>query len=144
LLRAGEGSEKVLEDQWVDSESIPAFLAGVFKESGHAKYPCSTTFSRRRFPGRAGYNTKGRLKVEVSKSDVIGMVLYPAPTYVIGIDEKQETAYIVAVHAGMDKKISSLNTAHRLDCTTLKQLWDEVKDYWKDKDMTQKTSRFTN
>jgi hypothetical protein len=93
---------------------------------------------------RAGYNTKGRLKVEVPKSDVVGMVHYPAPTYVIGIDEKQEKAYVVAVHAGMDKKISSLNTAHPLNCTTLKELWDEVRDYWKDKDMTQKTSRFEN
>jgi hypothetical protein len=93
---------------------------------------------------REGYNTKGRLKVEVKKADVIGMVLYPAPTYVIGIDEKLERAYIVAVHGNMSKKISSLNVAHPLDCVTLEHLWDEVKDYWKDKDMTQKTSRFLN
>jgi hypothetical protein len=84
---------------------------------------------------REGYNTKGRLKVEVAKSDVVGMVLYPAPTYVIGIDERQEKAYIVAVHGGMNRKISSLNTAYPLNCTTLKQLWDEVKDYWKDREM---------
>src|SRR5262245_45881943 len=93
---------------------------------------------------REGYNTKGRLKVEVKKSDVVSMVLYPAPTYLIGIDEKQETAYVVAVHGGMNKKTSSLSTAHPLNRTTLKHLWDEVKDYWKDKDMAQKTSRFVN
>jgi len=93
---------------------------------------------------REGYNKKGRLKVEVKKSDVIGMVQYPAPTYVIGIDEVQEKAYIVAVHGDMNKKISSLSTAHELNCATLKHLWDEVQDYWKDKDMTQKTSRFVN
>lgn len=93
---------------------------------------------------REGYNTKGRLRIEVKKSDVIGIVLYPAPTYVIGIDEWQEKAYIVAVYGRMNKKISSLNTVHELNATTLKLLWDEVRTYWKDKDMTQKTSRFTN
>ena len=93
---------------------------------------------------RAGYNNQGRLKVEVGKSDVIGLVLYPAPTYVIGIDEPQEKAYIVGVHGKMNKKISSLNTAHELNPTTLKQLWDEVRGYWKDKNMAQKTSRFLN
>jgi hypothetical protein len=93
---------------------------------------------------REGYNKKGRLKVKVEKSDVIGIVLYPAPTYVIGIDEMQEKAYIVAVYGSMNKKISSLSTAHELNATTLKLLWDEVRDYWKDKDMTQKNSHFTN
>jgi len=93
---------------------------------------------------RKGYDKKGRLKVSVAKSDVIGIVRYPAPTYAIGIDEHQEKAYIVAVHGRMNKKISSLNTAHELNSTTLKQLWEEVQDYWKDKDMTQKTSRFMN
>jgi hypothetical protein len=80
----------------------------------------------------------------VKKSDVIGIVLYPAPTYVIGIDELQEKAYLVAVYGSMNKKISSLSTAHELNSTTLKLLWDEVLEYWKDKDMTQKNSQFTN
>ncbi|HEY7426218.1 MAG TPA: hypothetical protein VH682_18450 [Gemmataceae bacterium] len=93
---------------------------------------------------REGYNTKGRLKVQVKKSDVIGIVLYPAPTYLIGIDERQEKAYIVAVHGSMNQKISSLNTAYELNPTTLKLLWDEVQNYWKDKDMAQKKSRFLN
>jgi hypothetical protein len=93
---------------------------------------------------REGCNTKGRLKVKVEKADVISIVLYPAPTYVIGIDEVQEKAYIVAVYGSMDKQISSLSTAHALNSTTLKLLWDEVRDYWKGKDMTQKNSHFTN
>jgi len=72
------------------------------------------------------------------------MVLYPAPTYIIGIDERQELAYLVGVHAGMTRTISSLNTAHPLNCKTLKNLWDEVSEFWKDKNMEQKTSRFVN
>jgi hypothetical protein len=93
---------------------------------------------------RKGYNAKKRLRVEVPKDDVVKMVAYPAPTYVIGIDEKQEKAYIVAVVAGMSKKISSLSTAHQLNCATLKLLWDEVRDHWKDKDMEQQKSAFAN
>ncbi len=93
---------------------------------------------------RQGYTTTGRLKVEVKKSDVVAMIQYPAPTYVIGIDEKLERAYLVAIHGGMSKKIPSLSIAHPLNCTTLKLLWDEVKQYWKDKDMSQKSSRFVN
>jgi hypothetical protein len=93
---------------------------------------------------RQGYLRNGRLKVAVKKEDVIAMVKYPAPTYVVGVDERAETAYVVAVYGAMKKKISSLNTAHPLNCTTLTLLWDEVKQYWKDKDMTQKVSQFTN
>jgi hypothetical protein len=93
---------------------------------------------------RLGYNTKKRLRVEVPKDDVCRMVLYPAPTYIIGIDEKQESGYVVGVVTGMAKKISSLNTAHPLDCSTLERLWNEVRDYWKDRDMAQKRSTFLN
>lgn len=93
---------------------------------------------------RLGYNKNKRLRVEVPKDNVLQMIVYPAPTYVIGIDEKQEKAYIVAVVTGMDKKISSLSTTHPLNGATLKLLWDEVREYWKDKDMEQKHSAFTN
>ena len=72
------------------------------------------------------------------------MALYPAPTYVIGIDEPQEKAYVIAVVTSMRKKISSLRTAHPLNCDTLKLLWDEVRDYWKDKDMGLEKSVFAN
>ncbi len=78
------------------------------------------------------------------KDDVLKMVLYPAPTYVFGIDERQEKAYVVAIVTGMNTKVSSLSTAHPVNCATLKLLWDEVRDYWKDMDMERKTSAFTN
>lgn len=93
---------------------------------------------------REGYQANGRLKVEVAKEDVEKMVKYPAPTYVIGVDEKQEKAYVVAVLGDMETKISSLSTAHPLNCGTLKMLWEEVRDYWKDKSMERKTSSFPN
>lgn len=93
---------------------------------------------------REGYNNKGRLKVGVPKEDVIGLSRYPAPTYVIGIDERQEKAFVVAVLSSMNQQLSSLNTGHELNCTTLQLLWDEVRSYWGGKDMVRKQSRFTN
>src|SRR4051794_4787549 len=42
---------------------------------------------------RLGHNTKSRLRVEVPKDDVLKMARYPAPTYVIGVDEKEEKAF---------------------------------------------------
>ena len=48
------------------------------------------------------------------------------------------------VYAEDGKKIATLSTAHPLNGATLKHLWDEVKEYWKDKDMAQITSRFVN
>ena len=93
---------------------------------------------------REGYNESGRLKVHVRKEDVEAMVKYPAPTYVIGIDEREEKAFIVSVFGTMDKTISSLSTAHPLNCTTLQILWDEVKDYWAGKQMDRRASVFTN
>src|SRR5947209_14232604 len=38
-----------------------------------------------------------RLKVKVTRTDVPRMALYPAPTYVIGIDEPPALAYIVSI-----------------------------------------------
>jgi hypothetical protein len=95
---------------------------------------------------REGY-TKGkepRLKVSVSKEDVRTMVLYPAPTYIVGIDEVSEAGFLVAVFGSMKKSISSMSTRHRLDCATLRLLWEEVRDYWRGRKMAQKKSRFPN
>src|SRR5580658_7552690 len=49
---------------------------------------------------REGYTTTQprRLRAKVSKSDVRKMVLFRAPTYVVGIDEPGEHAYVIAVY----------------------------------------------
>jgi hypothetical protein len=41
-----------------------------------------------------------RLQVAVSERDIRRMVAYPAPTYVVGVHEEEERAFIVAVHGG--------------------------------------------
>jgi hypothetical protein len=93
---------------------------------------------------RLGYTSENRLRVEVAKDDVRKMARFPAPAYVIGVDEKGEKAFVVAVVAGMEKKISSLNTAHPLNRETLRRLWDEVREYWQCRRMERNTTAFSN
>ncbi len=96
---------------------------------------------------KQGYTKKTslpRLKVKVSKEGIRRMALYPAPTYLVGIDEMNESAFIVAVHGKMNKALSSLPTKYPLDSSNLKLLWNEVKDFWNSRDMTQTTSAFSS
>jgi hypothetical protein len=67
---------------------------------------------------------------------------YPAPTYLIGIDEKDEKAYVTAVLSAMETTISSMSVAHPLNGATLKTLWDEVREYWREKQMDRTSSVF--
>ena len=91
---------------------------------------------------RDGYDRKGRLNVRVSREDVIAMTRFPAPTYLIGIDERDERAYVTAVFGTMDTTISSMSVAHPLNCETLKALWDEVREYSREKQMDRTKSVF--
>ncbi|HEX3315279.1 MAG TPA: hypothetical protein VHR72_10335 [Gemmataceae bacterium] len=93
---------------------------------------------------RDGYDGKGRLNVKLSKDDVLAMTSYPAPTYLIGIDERDEKAYLTAVFGQMDTTISSMSVAHPLNCETLKALWVEVREYWREKRMDRTKSVFAD
>lgn len=88
--------------------------------------------------------TPPRLRVEVSDTDVQRLAAFPAPTYVVGVHEKDERAFVVSVYGEMREAIPSITTGHELTCDTLKLLWDEVWEFWHGRDMTRTTSRFTN
>jgi len=93
---------------------------------------------------RKGYTKKfNRLRVEMSEEDVRRFSLIPAPTYLIGIDERSEAAFIVAMLEGMTGRISSIPTTHPLDCNNLPLLYAEVKQFWSNRDMRQRTSVFS-
>jgi hypothetical protein len=83
-----------------------------------------------------------RLKVRIPPEDVRRMDSHPAPIYVLGVDEVNEEAYILAVEGGMDRAISWIPTTHLLDETNRRLLWEEVQGYWKDYDLARKVSRF--
>lgn len=85
-----------------------------------------------------------RLRVEVVEQDVRRMVAFPAPTYVVGVHELEERAFVISVHGDMDRAIPSITTAHELTGGTLHKLWEEVRDFWRDRDMARPTSLFVN
>jgi len=71
------------------------------------------------------------LKVQLRAKDVQTMLTCPIPTYLIGVDEKAETAYIVSIHGGIKGGITSIPTAYPLDRNNLRILRDEVRAYWR-------------
>ncbi len=85
-----------------------------------------------------------RLRVEISQEDVRRMVATPAPTFVIGVHEREERAFVVAVHGAMSRAISSITTAHELTPETLRRLWREVRDFWRERDMARVATSFMN
>jgi hypothetical protein len=91
--------------------------------------------------------TKGqspRLRVEVAEKDVRRMVAYPAPTYVVGVHEGEERAFVISVHGSMADAIPSITTAHELTRDTLRRLWEEVRAFWQGRDMARSASFFLN
>ena len=70
------------------------------------------------------------------------MVAYPAPTYVVGVHEDEERAFIISVHGTMSEAIPSITTAYELNSDTLRRLWDEVREFWRGHEMAQPASSF--
>lgn len=93
--------------------------------------------------GYAHQGTPPRLKVAVPRKDVARMALYPAPTYVVGIDERREVGYIVSVCEDDRGPISGLPTHFPLNCDNLRLLWDEVRAYWARRGKGMKRSVFS-
>lgn len=89
-----------------------------------------------------GSRTTRRLKVQISPDDMHRLVNYPAPTYVIGIDERDEIGYIVSANAGSPVRFSSLPTVFPLTGDTLARLWEEVRTFWEQREMTLTGSAF--
>lgn len=80
---------------------------------------------------RDGYVKRtGRLKVRVDAGSVARLASYPAPTYIVGIDEVLERAYVVSANGETLNRMPSLTTAYPLDESTLLRLRDEVRAFW--------------
>jgi hypothetical protein len=90
-----------------------------------------------------GFNSRGRLKVSVSRRDMKRLRAYPGPTYVVGIDERQELGYIVSARSGETTGLSSLPTTYPLNQENLMMLYEEVSVYWGTLDASFSVSRFT-
>lgn len=93
-----------------------------------------------------GYTRRGgvpRLKVRLSRRAVRRLALYPAPAYVVGIDERRKVGYILAILGGMADPIPSLPTDFVLNARNLRLLWDEVRQFWQGRDMNMRHSVFS-
>lgn len=79
-----------------------------------------------------GYTRRdGRLKVQAEAQKVQGLAAYPAPTYIVGIDEVNEQSYVVSANGENMTSLSSLSTAFPLlDAGNRWALWNEVLAYW--------------
>ncbi len=83
------------------------------------------------------------LKVGIKKSDIDRMVVYPGPTYIVGIDENADTAYIISANKTVSKDLPSIPLSYPLDGANLVRLWKEVDDYWKRRNLALKNSVFS-
>jgi hypothetical protein len=83
-----------------------------------------------------------RLTVGIKKRDIERMISYPGPTYIVGIDEKAENAYIISANEPVAKDLPSIPLTHQLDSANLAKLWKEVDGYWASRNMTLKESVF--
>ena len=78
-----------------------------------------------------GYTSReNRLKVQVNEVDMRRLAAYPAPTYIVGIDEPNERGYIVSANGECRTGVSSICNHYPLNPEVLALLWDEVAAYW--------------
>ncbi len=94
---------------------------------------------------REGYTKKlNRLKVKIPQGKIQGLAFYPAPTYIVGIDEIQETGYIVSANGEKLGSLSSLSTKFIINQQNREYLWNEVNNFWLLYNTNTLTSRFSD
>lgn len=97
---------------------------------------------------RLGYTAKEhRLKVNVSTNQTESLLAYPAPAYVVGIDEVTERGFIVAPrrHAtGRPQRLPGLSTRYPIDRDCRRILWEEVQAFWERYNVVNFSSRFVD
>lgn len=80
---------------------------------------------------RSGYTKKDkRLRVSIRQEDMRKLALYPAPTYIIGIDGAREEGYIVSANGEWLRGMSSFPTTFPVDENNQDTLWKEVRRFW--------------
>jgi hypothetical protein len=69
------------------------------------------------------------------------MAACPAPTYVVGIDEPNQTGYLLSVNEARGQ-VPSLTTRFQIDCSVLSELAEEVRQFWSTRNMVLAASKF--
>lgn len=90
----------------------------------------------------AGKNRK--LLVRVTQKDIRRLKRTVFPTYVVGIDIDSECGFIKRISKDQDKEFVGISALprHRLNCRSIKKLWSEVEQFWKNQIQVQDKSVF--
>jgi len=92
----------------------------------------------------SGYTSTGRLRTRVASSEMADLARYPAPTYIIAVDEVRELGFLVAALVGGQGQYRSVPTRYPLaEGATLDELYDEVRSFWTAHALEFRRSRFT-
>ncbi|MHC5539515.1 DUF4365 domain-containing protein [Singulisphaera rosea] len=79
---------------------------------------------------KVGGTARAGIRARIESADVEAMVACPIPTYVIGVDEPGEEAYILAIDGSRTGPISTIPRKYPLGPANLKILYDEIRGYW--------------
>lgn len=94
---------------------------------------------------RQGYTKKlNRLKVKVPQEHVRGLALYPAPTYIVGIDEIGKKGYVISANGENLTSLSSLSTEFPINHSNREILWEEVNNFWSRYNTSHLVSQFSD
>jgi hypothetical protein len=92
---------------------------------------------------RGSMPRNGNLPIRVSTRDMTRLMRYPAPTYILGIDDPAEVGYLLAAVQSGPTGLPSLPTRYPLnDAAVLSSLYDEVLHFWRSSGVTFANSRF--
>jgi hypothetical protein len=75
--------------------------------------------------------TRKRLPVSVPARKFNDLVRVPVPTFLIGVDVRSETSYIVAAHRTRQRPVSSVPKTYNLSDDSVRiNLYKEVQSFW--------------
>ena len=80
---------------------------------------------------RRGYSAdNARLNVKVKREDVSRLNLYSAPTYIVGVNDLDNTAYVVSANGEALNPLSSMSVDNPINAVNRQALWNEVFAFW--------------
>ncbi len=90
----------------------------------------------------SGTGKRRKIRVTLKAADARKLGTMRLPVYIVGIDVLSGKAYIKNVTAGATKGFSGISTRRPLNCRAIRQLWDEVEDFWRSRPEGLTTSIF--
>jgi hypothetical protein len=80
---------------------------------------------------RSGYLKRSkRLKVRATSDSVADLSSYAVPTYLVGVDEVEEEAFLVSANGETSARMKHMSSAFPLTPENLFTLWTEVEAFW--------------